>query len=202
MGSKKQPKRESQFIEEIRAGLETALPGLVRMHRTHEDSGAPDARIEFFEQGRDDQGRIRLGEKKKIYEMFVEFKYSKLHWREVRSLETAWNLLRSNQKVVMAGLALKFPVFLCVCWQGIEASWFRFNVAQIKAVNENKAPPYTVLALAYNSIRGKDGRWTTGQDWGDIDTGPTPPSIHSIAKQHLEEKRRYGKSGLTRPRRY
>ena len=205
---KQAPKKESEFIEEIRAGLYEALPGLVEMHRNHTESGAPDALIVFWTQGRDSQGRIKLGQKEKCDEIWVEFKYCNKIYQNMRSLEEPWNLCRTNQKIALTSMAAaKMKVFLCVCYRGVEAAWYRINVAQAKKVLKGKAPPFSVLALEYNSIRTKEGKWTTGQDWGDLDLGPAPPSLRQRAMNFFRKNKRsplimpdHGISGLTKPR--
>ena len=162
------PRNESEFKKEIREGLYAALPGLVNFDQTHSDTGMPDTRIEFLEKGT----------KKVLDVSWVEFKYSK---SVINSLFRVWELLRENQKMKMMRMALDGKkVFLSVCYGGIESSWYIFNQVQCKSIEKNEAEPYTALALLYNSVRRKNGLWSSGQDWGEIDEGPVPHSLKSL----------------------
>lgn len=151
MALKLRPRNETEFRNEIREGLMAAFPGKCTFHITHSFSGEPDSLISI--------AGLRFR---------AEFKYSAKAFDKFRSLEEVWNMLRGIQQITIQNMAMSGElVYVVVCCGGIEAPWFRADRSRIVQASNGNAPIASCLVLERLSRRLKNGRWTSGLDWGD-----------------------------------
>ena len=145
------PRRESEFVDELRDWFLRADPAGSFFSKGHSLTGGPD--LHFAR-------RMKTGV---LSEFMAEAKFLP---RQPRSLESVWNQLRKNQQLVIPRMAnaSKIPFFLVTCINGHEALWHRFNKDQMRRHLKGEIPPWNILALQYISKRTKLGKWVMMSD--------------------------------------
>lgn len=140
------PRKESEFVDELKEWFISADPKNSIFQKTYSVSGEPD--LYFATQRKDGS----LGEFR------AEAKYVD---KRPDSLRKLFHLLRGNQQRVIPRMAAasQIPIFLVTCVAGKEALWHLFDPKQCLRSIMGKVPPWECLILAHVSKRTPKGKW-------------------------------------------